>query len=59
LDADEFAVAMHLCHQAMAGAPIEDVLPANLVPPSKRAPAYSLLADSPFGQALGHAASEA
>ena len=47
LDVDEFAVAMYLCHQAMAGTTIEDRLPSNLIPPSKRqpAPAFSV---SPF-----------
>eukprot|EP00047_Mylnosiga_fluctuans_P003555 m.229726 g.229726 ORF g.229726 m.229726 type:complete len:550 (+) comp11949_c0_seq1:110-1759(+) len=47
LDVDEFAVAMHLCHQAMAGSPVEDVLPPNLVPPSKRG--FSPAAEDPFG----------
>ncbi len=36
LDVDEFAVAMHLCHEAMAGKPVPDKLPPGVVPPSKR-----------------------
>jgi hypothetical protein len=36
LDEDEFAVAMHLCHQVMEGVEVKDTLDAALVPPSKR-----------------------
>ena len=36
LDADEFAVAMHLCREATTGKPLPPTLPPNLVPPSKR-----------------------
>lgn len=36
LDSDEFAVAMHLCHHAMAGGTVADTLAPELVPPSKR-----------------------
>ena len=36
LDADEFAVALYLCRQAQAGAPLPTKLPADWVPPSKR-----------------------
>ena len=36
LDVDEFAVAMHLCHQCMAGEPAPDTLHPLMVPPSKR-----------------------
>ena len=36
LDADEFAVAMHLCREAATGEPLPPTLPPNLVPPSKR-----------------------
>ncbi len=36
LDADEFCVAMHLCHQCMAGEALPDRLPPLVVPPSKR-----------------------
>jgi len=38
LDADEFCVAMHLCHEAMEGRPIGDKLDPSLVPLSKRRP---------------------
>ncbi|GMF09413.1 unnamed protein product [Phytophthora lilii] len=34
LDADQFAVAMHLCARAKAGEPVPAELPASLVPPS-------------------------
>ncbi|OWZ19242.1 hypothetical protein PHMEG_0006541 [Phytophthora megakarya] len=34
LDADEFAVAMHLCARAKAGEPIPSELPTSLIPPS-------------------------
>ncbi|RLN45882.1 hypothetical protein BBJ29_008037 [Phytophthora kernoviae] len=34
LDADEFAVAMHLCARAKAGEPVPTELPAKLIPPS-------------------------
>ncbi|KAE8887522.1 EH domain-containing protein 4 [Phytophthora fragariae] len=34
LDADHFAVAMHLCAKAKAGEPVPAELPASLVPPS-------------------------
>ena len=36
LDADEFAVAMYLAESASRGVSVPDVLPPNLVPPSKR-----------------------
>ena len=36
LDADEFAVALWLCKQTLAGAPVPDKLPPACVPPSKR-----------------------
>jgi hypothetical protein len=36
LDADEFAVAMHLARDATAGKTLPSVLPSNLIPPSKR-----------------------
>eukprot|EP01137_Pigoraptor_chileana_P029101 Opistho-2@13861 len=36
LDADEFAVAMHLTHAARAGRNPPPALPASLLPPSKR-----------------------
>ena len=36
LDADEFAVALYLCRQSQAGAPLPKKLPADWVPPSKR-----------------------
>ncbi len=53
LDSDEFCVAMHLCHQGMAGEVIADTLPPLLVPPSKRKPtltqeAAQTLEDDPF-----------
>lgn len=35
LDADEFAVAMHLCNRAKDGEPVPETLPRELVPPSK------------------------
>lgn len=37
LDADEFALAMHLVRLNVGGKPLPDTLPAELVPPSKRA----------------------
>ncbi|POM65705.1 Phosphoacetylglucosamine mutase-like protein [Phytophthora palmivora] len=40
LDADEFAVAMHLCARAKAGEPIPSVLPASLLPPSSKEQPY-------------------
>ena len=33
---DEFAVALWLCKQTLAGAPVPDKLPPACVPPSKR-----------------------
>jgi len=36
LDADEFAVAMHLAREATAGKTLAPVLPMEMVPPSKR-----------------------
>lgn len=36
LDGDEFAVAMHLCHQVMEGTTLGDSLDPALIPPSKR-----------------------
>ena len=36
LDADEFCVAMHLCHEIMEGRPLPEKLDPNLVPISKR-----------------------
>ena len=36
LDADEFAVAMHLARESSNGRPVPTTLPANLIPPSKR-----------------------
>ena len=36
LDADEFCVAMHLCHEMMEGREIGDVLDPKLIPLSKR-----------------------
>jgi len=36
LDADEFALALHLTEVVKMGGKIPDVLPASLVPPSKR-----------------------
>ena len=38
LDADEFAVAMHLCHKCMQGEALPKVLTPSLLPPSKRNP---------------------
>ena len=36
MDAGEFAVAMWLVNEKMAGKPLPDVLPDDLIPPSKR-----------------------
>lgn len=36
MDAGEFAVAMWLANEKMAGKPLPDVLPEDLIPPSKR-----------------------
>ena len=36
LDPDEFAVALYLCRQVLAGSPVPDALPSACVPPSKR-----------------------
>ena len=36
MDAGEFAVAMWLVNEKMAGKPLPDVLPEDLIPPSKR-----------------------
>lgn len=36
MDAGEFAVAMWLVNERMAGKPLPDVLPEDLIPPSKR-----------------------
>lgn len=36
LDADEFCVAMHLCHEVMEGRPLAEKLDPNLIPLSKR-----------------------
>jgi len=36
LDADEFCVAMHLCHEVMEGTPLPDSLAPDLIPLSKR-----------------------
>lgn len=36
LDCDEFAVAMHLINETKKGSPVPDLLPPNLLPPSKR-----------------------
>ncbi|EGD82719.1 hypothetical protein PTSG_03370 [Salpingoeca rosetta] len=47
LDLDEFCVAMHLCHKAMAGESVPDALPRLLVPPSKRSAAPPVPTD-PF-----------
>eukprot|EP00051_Salpingoeca_urceolata_P005376 m.72753 g.72753 ORF g.72753 m.72753 type:complete len:563 (+) comp14272_c0_seq2:324-2012(+) len=44
LDKEEFAVAMHLCHKAMAGEPVGSKLPPLLVPPSKRKSAQAAAA---------------
>lgn len=38
LDADEFALAMHLVRSSVAGKPLPATLPPDLVPPSKRRP---------------------
>ena len=38
LDADEFALAMHLIKIKVAGHDLPDALPHHLVPPSKRDP---------------------
>uniref|UniRef100_A0A8C3AKR9 Epidermal growth factor receptor pathway substrate 15 like 1 n=1 Tax=Cyclopterus lumpus TaxID=8103 RepID=A0A8C3AKR9_CYCLU len=36
LDKDEFTVAMHLVYRAMEKEPVPTILPASLIPPSKR-----------------------
>ena len=36
MDAGEFAVAMWLANEKMAGKPLPDTLPEDLIPPSKR-----------------------
>ena len=36
LDADEFAVAMHLARESSSGKPMPATLPLDLIPPSKR-----------------------
>jgi len=41
LDADEFALAMHLVRLQVGGKPLPATLPAEMVPPSKRAGASS------------------
>ncbi|KAI8333199.1 hypothetical protein EDC96DRAFT_526149 [Choanephora cucurbitarum] len=38
LSRDEFAVAMHLIHQKLAGKPLPQTLPKTLVPPSQQQP---------------------
>ncbi|KAI8354042.1 hypothetical protein BD560DRAFT_484518 [Blakeslea trispora] len=47
LSRDEFAVAMHLIHQKLAGKPLPQTLPKTLVPPSQQQPQ-----SSPFGNAV-------
>lgn len=44
LDADEFCVAMHLCHQALGGQELPAELPQVLVPPRKRGAAAAAAA---------------
>ena len=36
LDKDEFVLAIHLCNVVKSGGKLPDVLPMQLVPPSKR-----------------------
>ncbi|RCI03792.1 hypothetical protein CU098_008867 [Rhizopus stolonifer] len=47
LSRDEFAVAMHLIHQKLAGKPLPQVLPKTLIPPS-HANSRSQSQQSPF-----------
>lgn len=44
LDPEEFAVALYLMKAARSGVPVPTVLPANLVPPSKRVAAIPMFA---------------
>ena len=48
LDADEFCVAMHLCHKCMQGESLPKVITPSLLPPSKRNPTlFTKAADPP------------
>ncbi|KNE67575.1 hypothetical protein AMAG_12027 [Allomyces macrogynus ATCC 38327] len=44
LKQDDFVVAMHLIFERLAGKPIPDTLPADLVPPARRKPAVTAAA---------------
>lgn len=46
LDADEFALAMHLINIKISGHDIPSTLPSHLVPPSKRAAVAAAAASS-------------
>ncbi|ORY36836.1 hypothetical protein BCR33DRAFT_721771 [Rhizoclosmatium globosum] len=50
LSKDEFSVAMHLIKQAMAGQPLPETLPSNLVPPTLR-PGFTQPPTSPSAAA--------